>query len=66
MKSWLGRFLFLLVIALIVVAWLVYFHNSVVASHMPKWVWVQKSITKLGQKVEVAAAGRRGSGQHQE
>jgi len=50
MKTWLKTFIFLLVILVVVLAWIVYFHNASIAGHLPKWGWLQSTITHLGQK----------------
>jgi membrane fusion protein (multidrug efflux system) len=55
MKAWLKVLLFLLAIAVLSAGWVVYFHNEAVASKLPKWRWVQATITHLGQKKEAAA-----------
>lgn len=49
MKPWLNRLLFGGLIALLVLGWLLYFHNPAVAARLPKWGWLQKSVSHLGQ-----------------
>jgi multidrug efflux pump subunit AcrA (membrane-fusion protein) len=50
MKSWLKSLLFLLVIALLALGWILYFHNDLIAAHLPKWGWMQSAVAHLGQK----------------
>jgi RND family efflux transporter MFP subunit len=55
MKPWLQTTLFVAGLAVLVAAWLVYFHNDAVASSMPQWGWVQASVKKLGEAKTAAA-----------
>jgi multidrug efflux pump subunit AcrA (membrane-fusion protein) len=50
MKTWLKSLLFLLVIAILALGWILFFHNSLIADHLPKWGWVQSTVAHLGQK----------------
>jgi multidrug efflux pump subunit AcrA (membrane-fusion protein) len=55
MKAWHKRSWFLLAAVLLALGWIVYFHNTAVASRLPKWGWVQATIGHLGPKAPVAA-----------
>lgn len=55
MKPWLNRLLFVGFVAVLVLAWLLYFHNPAVAAKLPKWGWLQKSVSRLGQSTPPVA-----------
>ena len=54
MKSLAQKLSVLLVIVVLALAWVVYFHNDAVAAHIPTWGWLQKAVTSLGQSVPPA------------
>src|SRR5437763_6640545 len=54
MKPWLKWSLFVLAIVLLVLGWIVYFHNPVVAARLPKWGWVQGMVARLGERTAEA------------
>ncbi|HEY2589892.1 MAG TPA: efflux RND transporter periplasmic adaptor subunit [Tepidisphaeraceae bacterium] len=56
MKPWLNRSVFGGFVALLVLTWLLYFHNAAVAAKLPKWGWLQKSVARLGQSMPPVAA----------
>jgi RND family efflux transporter MFP subunit len=55
-KRWLPRVALPIGVAVIVLLWILYFHNAAVASVLPKWGWLQSVVAHLGQKTEAAAA----------
>ncbi len=50
MNVWLKRSLILLVVVILVLGWVLHFHNDKVTAHLPKWAWLQTSVKKLGMK----------------
>ena len=54
-KKLLGQLSFLLVAAILTLAWVFYFHNDWVAGKAPHWGWLQGTIKALGKHVEVVA-----------
>jgi HlyD family secretion protein len=56
MKPWFKPLVFLTVLALLVVAWMVYFHNVAVAGVLPKWAWLQSGVAWLGERKAPEAA----------
>ena len=55
MKAWLKRSTFVLVVLLIALGWLLYFHNAAVAARLPKWGWLQHTIARVGQSTPATA-----------
>jgi multidrug efflux pump subunit AcrA (membrane-fusion protein) len=55
MKVWLKRSIFVLVVLLVALGWLLYFHNAAVAARLPKWGWVQRTIARVGQSTPAEA-----------
>ena len=55
MRRWLKRSAFVLVVLLVALGWLLYFHNAAVAARLPKWGWLQRTIARVGQSGSVAA-----------
>src|SRR5205085_11286139 len=49
MRRWLKRSAFVLVVLLVALGWLLYFHNAAVAARLPKWGWLQRTIARVGQ-----------------
>jgi len=54
-KKWSSRLAFALAALVVVLAWLLYFHNATVAAALPRWPWLQGTIAHLGQKSPAAA-----------
>ena len=54
MKPLLRWSLFVVVAALVVAGWVLYFHNDAVAAVVPKWHWLQATVHHLGQAKESA------------
>lgn len=52
MKKWLKRLSLPLVALVVVLAWILYFHNQWVSDHAPTWAWLQTAIGHLGQHVD--------------
>src|SRR4051794_5636064 len=50
MKAWLKSLLFLLAMAILSLAWLVYFHNATFAGKLPQWGWLQNAVHALGER----------------
>ena len=48
-RYWVIRGAWAAAVAVVVLAWLVYFHNDVVAGGLPKWAWMQSAVKKVGQ-----------------
>ena len=55
MKTWLKSLIFLLVIAILALGWIVYFHNDLITSHLTKVNWLKTAVSHLGQKTAEAA-----------
>jgi len=53
--QWLKTLLFFAVMAVLVIAWIVYFNNDLIANHLSKDSAAQHLVKKLGQKKEEAA-----------
>jgi multidrug efflux pump subunit AcrA (membrane-fusion protein) len=56
MKSRSKTGVFILVAAMIVTAWVLYFHNAAIAAHLPQWGWMQNTVKHFGQSVEAPPA----------
>jgi RND family efflux transporter MFP subunit len=56
LRKWISRLTLLLVVVLVVLLWLLYFHNDLIAKPLPKWGWLQKAVASLGQAVAEAPA----------
>jgi HlyD family secretion protein len=54
MKPWLKWSLFVLAIVVLVLGWVVYFHNPAVAARLPKWAWLQGAVGHLGERTAEA------------
>jgi multidrug efflux pump subunit AcrA (membrane-fusion protein) len=50
MNAWLKWSIFAAAILVLVLGWVVYFHNPAVAAALPKWGWLQTTVGKLGEK----------------
>jgi multidrug efflux pump subunit AcrA (membrane-fusion protein) len=55
MKPWLKWSIFAAAIVVLVLGWIVYFHNPAVAARLPQWRWLQDAVTKVGEKTAAEA-----------
>jgi multidrug efflux pump subunit AcrA (membrane-fusion protein) len=55
MKPWLKWSIFAAAIVVLVLGWIVYFHNPAVAARLPGWRWLQDAVTKVGEKTAAEA-----------
>jgi multidrug efflux pump subunit AcrA (membrane-fusion protein) len=55
MRAWIKPAVFVVVILVLTLGWMLYFHNTAVAGHVPKWAWLQSVITHLGQHTDPVA-----------
>jgi multidrug efflux pump subunit AcrA (membrane-fusion protein) len=55
MNPWLKWSIFAAAIVVLVLGWIVYFHNAAVATALPKWGWVQSTVAHLGEKTAAEA-----------
>ena len=66
MKTWMKRLVIVLVVVMITFGWVLYFHNAAVAAKLPKWGWLQATVTAMGVLTAALIAARPStlSGQH--
>lgn len=55
MKPWLKWSIFAAAIVVLVLGWVIYFHNPAVAAALPKWAWLQSTVAHLGEKTTAEA-----------
>lgn len=56
MRPWLKATLFLGIAAILIAAWMAYFHNDTVVGNLPKWDWLRWTVAKLGESKPAEAA----------
>lgn len=55
MKPWLKWSIFAAAIVVLVLGWVIYFHNPAVAAALPKWGWLQSTVAHLGERMAAEA-----------
>ena len=56
MKPWLKWSIFAAAIVVLVLGWVVYFHNAAVVDRLPKWDWLRARVASLGEKTAAEAS----------
>jgi RND family efflux transporter MFP subunit len=51
MKSFAQKLAVFIVVMILTLLWILYFHNDAVAGALPKWGWLQSTVTALRQRV---------------
>jgi membrane fusion protein (multidrug efflux system) len=65
MRPWLKVTLFLVVVFVVALAWMVFFHNEAVAERLPKWAWLQKTVARLGEHKKAGEDADEGGGENE-